>query len=434
MSDFVWNDICSRNDTCGLTGAAAFFGGIPGAGVLVNGPVWCYYYALRYLEHADMAMPQRMSVSQPDNNAVVFGAEKFLLETLRQMQQDGFHPDLLLVENSCSMSLIGDDLQGIIQKAALPFPVVTMDSGCLGGGFAEGYAKASLALLEQSHLEKLPVRRGCINVLGLTPFYYNGQADAKEILRLLADCGYQVNAVPGCGSGAASLKELSRAELNVVIHAELGMPLARALQDRFGTPYLCAGAPYGIEGTLAWLQKIRNALPCTMDEPLREARETLAWLTDWSNELSLNWGSPWFESVVVSAPGTTAVCLADTVRMEWLDTGKLVVQCQNDVTLYGLHSSQADTELIAGRDDARAAQMFRYLDNALLLGSSNESALTDRRRNRIAVCNIAFPVKDEALLVSVPFCGLQGARHMAQRIWNAYIQGILRQDGTCGSI
>lgn len=42
-----WGNVCSRVDTCALTGAAAFFTGIKGAEVLVNGPLWCYFYALQ---------------------------------------------------------------------------------------------------------------------------------------------------------------------------------------------------------------------------------------------------------------------------------------------------------------------------------------------------------------------------------------------------
>ena len=41
-----WGNICHRVDCCALSGAAAFVAGIPGAEVLVNGPLWCYFYVL----------------------------------------------------------------------------------------------------------------------------------------------------------------------------------------------------------------------------------------------------------------------------------------------------------------------------------------------------------------------------------------------------
>lgn len=58
-------------------GRRGLFCGIPRSEVLVNGPLWCYYYALRHLEHGQSGVAQRMAVSQPDNNAIVFGTENF---------------------------------------------------------------------------------------------------------------------------------------------------------------------------------------------------------------------------------------------------------------------------------------------------------------------------------------------------------------------
>ena len=46
-----WGDVCQRVMTCALTGAAAFCAGIPGAQIIANGPLWCYFYALRHLEN-----------------------------------------------------------------------------------------------------------------------------------------------------------------------------------------------------------------------------------------------------------------------------------------------------------------------------------------------------------------------------------------------
>ena len=40
MVNGKWENICSRADTCALTGAAAFFSGIPKSEVLVNGPLY----------------------------------------------------------------------------------------------------------------------------------------------------------------------------------------------------------------------------------------------------------------------------------------------------------------------------------------------------------------------------------------------------------
>ena len=124
-----WGNICERVNTCALTGAGAFFAAIDKSEVLINGPLWCYFYALRHLEKARPDMYTRFFGSQPDNNAVIYGSEEYVTQELQRMLEDGHKPSVLLLESSCSLSLIGDDLAGMARKLELPFPVVTLDSG-----------------------------------------------------------------------------------------------------------------------------------------------------------------------------------------------------------------------------------------------------------------------------------------------------------------
>lgn len=56
-----WGNICERVDTCALTGAGAFFAAIDKSEVLINGPLWCYFYALRHLEKARPDMYTRFT-------------------------------------------------------------------------------------------------------------------------------------------------------------------------------------------------------------------------------------------------------------------------------------------------------------------------------------------------------------------------------------
>ena len=65
MSETEWEAACHHTDTCALTGSAAFFMGIPKSHVLVNGPIWCYFYALRYLEDAAGYLSSHVTCTQP---------------------------------------------------------------------------------------------------------------------------------------------------------------------------------------------------------------------------------------------------------------------------------------------------------------------------------------------------------------------------------
>ena len=77
-----FSDVCWHADTCALAGAAAFFAGIKDAAIVVNGPMWCYFYAMRHLEDSQPLLSQRMVCTQLDNEAIVFGTEAYLRDTL----------------------------------------------------------------------------------------------------------------------------------------------------------------------------------------------------------------------------------------------------------------------------------------------------------------------------------------------------------------
>ena len=79
MSDNNWKTSCHHMSICALTGASAFFASIPGSFMLVNGPLWCYFYAMKYVEDYDASALRRFHCTQPEGNSLVYGTEKDLL-------------------------------------------------------------------------------------------------------------------------------------------------------------------------------------------------------------------------------------------------------------------------------------------------------------------------------------------------------------------
>ena len=75
-----FDDVCAWTDSCALAGAMAFFAAWRDAVVIVNGPMWCHYFALRHVEHGVSDAVRRTGCTQLDNDAIVFGAEDYLLE------------------------------------------------------------------------------------------------------------------------------------------------------------------------------------------------------------------------------------------------------------------------------------------------------------------------------------------------------------------
>ncbi len=266
MHDNDFKTSCHHMSTCALTGASAFFDAIPGSFMLINGPLWCYFYAMKYVEDYDASALRRFHCTQPEGNALVYGTEKDLLAGLDFVKAN-FTPERVFLLNNCSVSLVGDDIAGIAAKAELPCPVYAADCGGIAGDFAEGYeiallrviaevkknaeAKRDLADVSEANSKNAdeakvsgnlnPETIDCkpsVNLLGLSPTYFRGEEDIKEIRRILEMAGYRINAIPGGGSAWSEIMRLPQADLNLVLRDELALKAAKELQAEFGTPYL----------------------------------------------------------------------------------------------------------------------------------------------------------------------------------------------------
>ena len=216
MTDNNWKTSCHHMSTCALTGASAFFASIPGSFVLVNGPLWCYFYAMKYVEDYDASALRRFHCTQPEGNALVYGTEKDLLAGLDFIKSN-FAPERVFILNNCSVSLVGDDIAGIAAKAELPWPAYAVDCGGIAGDFSEGYEIALLRVIDEVKKNaKDTIGLPSLNLLGLSPTYFRGEEDIKEIHRILEKAGYRINAIPGGSSTWDEIMELPKAELNIV--------------------------------------------------------------------------------------------------------------------------------------------------------------------------------------------------------------------------
>ncbi|MBP3264642.1 MAG: nitrogenase component 1 [Acidaminococcaceae bacterium] len=427
MSEQNWKTSCHHMSVCALTGASAFFASIPGSFMLINGPLWCYFYAMKYVEDYDASALRRFHCTQPEGNALVYGTEKDLLAGL-DFVKENFSPDRVFIINNCSVSLVGDDVAAIAAKAKLPCPVYTVDSGGIAGDFPEGYQIALLRVIEEiKKYAKAKTENAAatpsVNLLGLTPTYFRGEEDIKEIRRILEKAGYRVNAVPGGGSSWDEIMELLHADLNVVLRDELALKAAKKLETEFGTPYLSTGMPYGITGTLNWLEKINAALPGKNLEVVKEEAEKVnARLQFRSSNMQSLWGPLWFDNILIAAPPSEAAGIAEAVRGEWADTGNLVIHFTQDTPL---RPAAANKICIAGKDDGKMKETFENWTGGLVLGSSLEASRLVRLKKPFINCTIVLPSYHEIIATDAPLCGIRGAANLFEKIWNAKLQGCM---------
>ncbi len=105
--------------------------------------------------------------------------------------------------------------------------------------------------------ENVPKRKNAINILGATPLDFSLSGTVESIKKILEEAGWHVTGSWAMGSSLKELENAGEAEVNLVI-SSVGMKLAKALKEKFGTPYV-VGTPTGSDFTQKILDDLRKS-------------------------------------------------------------------------------------------------------------------------------------------------------------------------------
>lgn len=425
-----WYDHGTSLVSCALAGAASMISGITDSYTIANGPAWCYFYAMRAAESPHLKLGQRFRCTYPGNDAVVFGMEKEVkraLATLKEGKDLPVKPGVILLENSCSLSLIGDDLQGFAADMDMSCPVIVIDSGGIAGDYWAGYNKALLALLKITPYKDVETKEKTVNIIGCSPGYYQEIDDLEEISSLLEKMGLKVHLTIGMNHTMEELSTLRKASLNIVLHPELGEKAAQYLEKKFNIPYIMPTMPYGIKGTLQWAKDIAikmaeieeaNDIASYMSNLEKEAETMRIHQYETLKEMQRLWGEPWFEQVLMAGPSSIVKGMAAVCAEEWFDTANIVLVC---------HDAEESTEAYYSVKDERWITAIEPMERTLLLSSNHEKMLFQEKVLPLAGSQtISKPVEDDVVLSKRPFMGFKGHYAMLERIWRMYIDEVQR--------
>lgn len=209
---------------------------------------------------------------EPD--AIMGSDEKFIGDVVRAAQ--AYRPAFIALCNSPIPYLTGTDFAGISNviehRTGIPtfyVPTNGMHDYVTGAGLA--FEKLAVKLFEGKS-GAAPKER-TVNVLGMTPLDFASEKSADSIKTLLEREGWEVGSVWAMGSSLEEIMDSGCACVNLVV-SSAGLPAAKVLRDKFGTPWIC-GMPVGGEaGRLASFLERAEAegfCGCLYDQKERES-------------------------------------------------------------------------------------------------------------------------------------------------------------------
>ncbi|MEI7556743.1 nitrogenase component 1 [Candidatus Chlorohelix sp.] len=194
-------------------------------------------------------------------NEVVFGGETRLRDQVRATL-DLIDGDAYFVVAGCISNMIGDDIDSVAREfAEEPTPVLAVNASGFSGNSNTGYE-----LVFETFIRKLvkpkPKVKGLVNILGIVPYqdvFWRGNLRAiKEALQKL---GLKVNQFVGDASGLEGIKNISAAELSIVISPWVGVKTAKLIEEKFDVPYVTFPfLPSGPIDTSAFVRAVAQKL------------------------------------------------------------------------------------------------------------------------------------------------------------------------------
>ena len=423
--------------------------GIDRTCVLLNGPTGCKYYhsaisdqqRTRQWAFDPLSYPAIWYFGQPrvpstylDSHDYVYGSQDKIDQAVEFLTA---HADmeLLAIVNTPGAALIGDDLEGIAARVAGDVPTVTIQTPGFSSNICEGFEYALQAVFDQlvsvvpesvsaetpisSAPENAPSSTGpTINVLGLSLHHRNHEGDANELERLFGLAGVHVNCFVGQRCSLQSLKNVPKAQLNVVVHPEYGLETALYLKRRFGTPFICVAPPIGFAATEALMSSVCDALGANSDLFIEEAERARARAYVYLSRLNSLTGLP--KGVRYSVEGTCSELLSYTKFLtEYLgmaprSLADIAPACsckRNDLEEYLAFVGFAGV-LDVGLDVAHGELVFASGETIARLKTTDE---------RFTGIEIALPTIGYVDVLPKTYWGLQGALMLIEHVINGLV-------------
>ncbi|KEJ00111.1 nitrogenase iron-molybdenum cofactor biosynthesis protein NifE [Clostridium botulinum A2B7 92] len=223
-------------------------------------------YGRMFLNQAGISRGCKLYSTHIDETDISLGDTRRLNSTIAQIVERD-KPKIIFLLPSSVPTVIGTDLMAICEELQPEYPDVTLLPFGYGGFDIDGHRGVQEALLLLAKTLPKDVEKTeepTFNIIGSCADLFRFHADAEEIIRIMKGAfGIKKLCVMTSDTSVEQIENMGGAHINLVIRQE-GEPAAKQLKKRFGTPYLFA-RPYGIEGTLEWIDKIAKISGLTLD-------------------------------------------------------------------------------------------------------------------------------------------------------------------------
>jgi light-independent protochlorophyllide reductase subunit B len=381
-----------------------------------------------------------VTASIVDRHVLARGSQEKVVENITRKDKEE-RPDLIVLTPTCTSSILQEDLQNFVNRAALESEsdVILADVNHYRVNELQA-ADRTLEQIIRFYLEKakkqntLPTSKTSkpsANIIGIFTLGFHNQHDCRELKRLLNDLGVDVNEVIPEGGSVTNLKNLPKAWFNLVPYREVGLMSAVYLEKEYQMPYV-AITPMGVIDTASCIREIGKILN-TLDPSLNSMTQNFENYIDQQTRFVSQ--AAWFSRSIdcQNLTGKRAVVFGDATHaasMTKILTREMGIRvvcsgtyCKHDADWFREQVIGFCDQILITDDHTQVGDIISKLEPAAIFGTQMERHVGKRLDIPCGVISAPVHIQNFPLGYR-PFLGYEGTNQVADLVYNSFSLGM----------
>ena len=409
-----------------------------------------------------------VTASIVDRHVLARGSQEKVVENITRKDKEE-RPDLIILTPTCTSSILQEDLQNFVDRAALEAEsdVILADVNHYRVNELQA-ADRTLEQVVRFYLEKAR-KQGSLdttltpkpsaNIIGVFTLGFHNQHDSRELKRLLDELGIQINEVVPEGGLVTKLKDLPKAWFNIVPYREVGLMSAHYLEREFGMPFVST-TPMGVVETAAFVKEVevvlnkrfaeRSLFGSSSDQgPLRSHSDQESFETSLQSKRSEHVDfqayieqqtrfvsqAAWFSRSIdcQNLTGKKAIVFGDATHAAAMtkilarEMGVRVscsgTYCKHDADWFREQVQGFCDEVLITDDHTQVGDMIARIEPSAIFGTQMERHIGKRLDIPCGVISAPVHIQNFPLGYR-PFLGYEGTNQIADLVYNSFTLGM----------
>jgi light-independent protochlorophyllide reductase subunit B len=376
-----------------------------------------------------------VTASVVDRHVLARGSQEKVVSNITRKDHEE-QPDLIVLTPTCTSSILQEDLQNFVNRAALESKadVILADVNHYRVNELQA-ADKTLEQIVEFYLSKarkyktintIKTTRPSVNIIGSFCLGFHNQHDISELKKIFRDLNIDVNLVIPGGASVNELKDLPKAWFNIVPYRETGLMAAEYLKREFSMPYIST-SPIGIIETASFIREIQSILMSqgyivSFEDYIHQQTKFIsqsAWFSrsiDCQNLTGKR--AVVFGDSTHAAAITKVLCREMGIHVSWAGT-----YCKNDEQWFRSQVEGLCDNVVITEDHCLIADLIAKTEPSAIFGTQMERHIGKRLNIPCGV--ISSPVHIQNFPLSYkPFMGYEGTNQIADLVYNSFTLGM----------